>query len=937
MNELLAEHTEQLTVKIIDGETKEPLGTGFFLGRGCILTCRHCIESQGSLRPIMVNHFGNLIAIDQDSVSKPNTHDYALLYTKDYNGPNTLPTFNEALDLEDTCFTFGYTSSYPKGESSTFIFEGNTITENGSKLFKLKDGQAQWGQSGSPVLNLSTGSIIGMIQISRNPDWPIGARILPIQTVLNNEPLALEIVRNTQCAEWEHPSWMLDNEALKLGIGRYDHWLTDNSHKFLFPLLPFMVNEVFVEPNYSIAIYNDLTLSNQNKPKTKIINDAISILKEQKILFIIGRYGCGKTITAKMIHRQLIINGYDTIYLNCIDIAEYISLKELVQDIDQRRLGDQPFYLIVDNYDEINYLQKSKQNKIDDVLMYIVKVSQNRGMHILVNSRYISYTNKDLLDDIVLYLNNIRNLQQVKFIEIEYFTNFQLDKYLDRLSFLWEKHYNRPERLTREIIKRTHKSLIEPSRNPLLLYMLVDSFYKNGVSSIKYIYDRYEEFIDKTIKGKFGNTPYKPIEEIAPIYREFLTDMAIKMTSSYHNYNEPDFETTLFSLSSNEENLWIEHSEVAAIVASTASRMIQEDNLAELKSDRITANSLACYFFENSGTLWRYKDDNVAYYLIAERVFNILEDTLTKQSDGGSSEVIYNTLIDKIKVPLRALWIRMLLYRLNKLSLLEKKTYAEALTRLIKDGLLIKLSDKSIAALTIKKAQIDIFLSILLLQLNNESFYDLPYLLKGIHWHLNAIKIIDDNTFSIIRRFTAGAKITHVKTNRVSYEGFNFDNSQLRDSEFVQVYFENTRFNYCIFSNTTFKLCEFRTVSLDSAKGNLSISHSWLTRLSSKKARGLKLVFNRCFLKDLKFEECDGLRCEMRNCHISGLHVLRSSRIKLYLENCFFDQLKLGGSDGVLEENECRCISKPRFSNYLADKIRHIQTRILVPNSQAND
>ena len=147
-------------------------GTGFFVAPQLILTCAHVVASAN---PETIDVFWQS-QNQQYSASLvkilPEDHvDLALLKlnTPDLNHPciNFESLYPQ---LNDDLFSYGYPQDYPDGDSATFKYEGESFKGN-SPLYKLKGGQANYGASGSPLLNQRTGKVCGILNISRNPTW----------------------------------------------------------------------------------------------------------------------------------------------------------------------------------------------------------------------------------------------------------------------------------------------------------------------------------------------------------------------------------------------------------------------------------------------------------------------------------------------------------------------------------------------------------------------------------------------------------------------------------------------------------------------------------------------------------------------------------------------------------------------------------------------
>jgi ABC-type multidrug transport system fused ATPase/permease subunit len=157
-------------------------GPGFFVAPGLILTCAHVVEAaQPNTKPVQVKWNGqNHTAKIQTCLAKPYP-DLALLCLDLQHHPCAY--LYQEVSLRDPLYSYGYTDKYSNGDSATFEYEGPTDEEQ--TLLKLKEGQACPGLSGAPLLNLRTGAVCGIVKSTRDRSSDLGARAIPISTVLS--------------------------------------------------------------------------------------------------------------------------------------------------------------------------------------------------------------------------------------------------------------------------------------------------------------------------------------------------------------------------------------------------------------------------------------------------------------------------------------------------------------------------------------------------------------------------------------------------------------------------------------------------------------------------------------------------------------------------------------------------------------------------------
>lgn len=169
-------------------------GTGFFVAPQLILTCAHVVKSANHQKINVFWQSQNQQYIASLEKILPEKHlDLAILKlnTPDLNHPciNFESLYPQ---LNDDLFSYGYPQDYPDGDSATFKYEGESFKGN-SPLYKLKGGQANYGASGSPLLNQRTGKVCGILNISRNPNMDLGGRAVPVTIIFAQFPELAEL------------------------------------------------------------------------------------------------------------------------------------------------------------------------------------------------------------------------------------------------------------------------------------------------------------------------------------------------------------------------------------------------------------------------------------------------------------------------------------------------------------------------------------------------------------------------------------------------------------------------------------------------------------------------------------------------------------------------------------------------------------------------
>lgn len=165
-------------VEAKDGEAK---GTGFFVGPGWVLTCQHVVEDY-ERSDIKVHARSGRQEWSREViywVTSETDADLRLLRIDKKDTPNlSLSKKSPSLfaNKQKRYLTFTKNSSYELELER--IFE-----ENSSDYFTIKSAEIIHGDSGSPLVEVETGEVCGVIYWSRNNNELKGGRALTVEAV----------------------------------------------------------------------------------------------------------------------------------------------------------------------------------------------------------------------------------------------------------------------------------------------------------------------------------------------------------------------------------------------------------------------------------------------------------------------------------------------------------------------------------------------------------------------------------------------------------------------------------------------------------------------------------------------------------------------------------------------------------------------------------
>jgi len=165
----------------------DKIGAGFFVAPRLILTCAHLVDNiQIGEHVSIFWHKKEEFKAQLMKVCPPPYPDLALLGVEGIPEDHPCVFFDNETHVGDSLYSIGFPQGYPNGSPSTFALEGNTGGPD--LLLTFKEGEVRPGFSGSPLLNLHSGGICGMIRLTRGEGTLMGGRAIPVSTILEHFP-----------------------------------------------------------------------------------------------------------------------------------------------------------------------------------------------------------------------------------------------------------------------------------------------------------------------------------------------------------------------------------------------------------------------------------------------------------------------------------------------------------------------------------------------------------------------------------------------------------------------------------------------------------------------------------------------------------------------------------------------------------------------------
>jgi hypothetical protein len=416
----ISESLRKAVVAILDDNGKV-FGTGFFVTPdGYILTCYHVIEKFLSAKKVDIRtaEGGKLQATFEEDRSCPDKDiDFAILRVDDSGHFSCLPLGSD-FEVGDEWYSLGYVypSTYDCDSNQGTIFSKPPRLDSDNYDIRLKSElPIRGGFSGSPLLNMNTGKVIGVIKSRPEEEGSWEGFAAPIRDVFCRWPdlemLNLETTKPIETPQ-DTRKVEISKKACNLPIQRsinsmesekakkldYEYYLQSLKTK-LSALIRLPLSRL-LDPKKSVSTF-DLYLET-DKPKAQEIKSEELLLIDRSAV-ILGEPGSGKTyllryLTLKVAENfannaediiPIIIDGkqWGHLYSSLVEFI-YEELKLLVKGIThgliESELSKNKFIIFIDGYDEI-------RKKRDVFKKELIKFITSYEITIVLTSRESNY------------------------------------------------------------------------------------------------------------------------------------------------------------------------------------------------------------------------------------------------------------------------------------------------------------------------------------------------------------------------------------------------------------------------------------------------------------------------------------------------------------------------------------------------------------------
>lgn len=516
---LLDELLQECTVRLnSDGRQ----GSGFFVAPRLILTCAHVVEGSSDVIDVFwASRNQHYTAQIENLISDPNL-DLAILRLDGNELDHPCVYFDQSIPrLNDNLYIFGYpldyAENYSDGDSVTIKYEGKSF-KGSALLLKLKEGQIKEGFSGSPLLNLRTGGVCGIVNISRNTGTDLGGRAVASAQIFEH------IVSFTQGNRQFHQrdirwkkllSKPLNQDNLKLRDVKNRYRLISavrtNIERWLDASLPYEQTKINLSKEMRPKLVRrpgDDRFKMLGKPNSLLPLDTniVEVFQKEAVagrLLILGEPGAGKTVTLLELAKYLVVCAETDINEPIPVLFNLSSWKKqkiedwLVTELESSGYGvsnktawdllkNHQIIPLLDGLDDLNPTEQSKcVSAINKFLS-----GNLQGKYLVVCSRLTEYTRCFP----ALELNNAVCLAPLN--------ENQIEEYLMSIRCL---------ELWKSIKDDTN--LLELAKTPLFLFMLTVAYEKTSPRAwqvltsdkqrYRYLFDSYiEQMLEDTSRKR---------------------------------------------------------------------------------------------------------------------------------------------------------------------------------------------------------------------------------------------------------------------------------------------------------------------------------------------------------------------------------------------------------------------------------------------------
>lgn len=650
------------------------------------------------------------------------------------------------------------------------------------------------------------------------------------------------------------------------------------------------IDRIRVDPDYTIWQIENLKPRDITKNNPSFEIDCKEILRNEKVLFLFGPYGCGKTFLSKYL-LSMINDGYSLFIYSrnlSLDGEDLFS----TEAIDYLIKGYGNLYVFLDSCEDIllneNYAILEKMANLQ---------KQFDNLYFIINLRKLE---GKVLDE--LYTSIEYNLGTSSIIELKYFNKNSIGQWLDLYDTIAREN-GLNINCNYEDIKNANKNLRTSCSIPLILLMMSLSQNNYLSNTTQSWYDLFDNFVQKTIRGKFllekKENYLLTKRNKKKEYITFINKVASRIfIKSQNKLNIEEYDDDDFYLDPNKSNYTISNSDIEDIV-----KKILDENAKS--NDAL--QYLNCYFFEYRNGYWMFKDNNILFFLCAANLCDSLFKILSKIDNNENIDKSVDDFISDFKdYPLHPVVIEFVLDKICSSNKIDDILYL--IEYLFEKNYIINIPVKEEFKINYDKIKMDVFLSILFIHFNKE-YRKINHYFKRISQYYSFVKLLNEDLASIIRRYFRNLYIIDAEFRRINFKGYNFTHSKFKNVKFIQCKIKDTLLNGNSYEGVLFDMCFIND-------NNIKISSG-------------KVKFKTCELRKITIELMDNISLQFDNCIIDNVRIINSTNLRSYifLNCCDVRQF-------VIEQGKIDFYNN--YSN-IRHNIRLANVRVAIVENNSND
>lgn len=660
------------------------------------------------------------------------------------------------------------------------------------------------------------------------------------------------------------------------------------------------VKDAFVDECFECYLYD----SGLNIIETKPINlkKIVELAEKNNLLFIEGKYGTGKTVLSIRIQLEL-MKLYKTLFYNVEDFIEKKENLELLKKMTSR------CFVIVDGIDKL--IDVKMDTKFLDVLCEKIREVSKANPYIsfIINSReyyHIDSTNNIDNERISLYVTFILQRDNMYVIRTNGF--LQKDKY-EKFFKNINPNFDNYKSLTATTIKQWHKKSPLSCQLPLFAYAIGTYYYDRQkrehrlTKELSLLPDNkmliYEEFVKKTIKGRFREESINGTinNSLYNQYELVLRKVAISMIHEMRENIDYKEDVSQSQELSAQEIYAINVKQFDIEIQHQIGEIVRESSQNEV----ILSDAINNYFFnifrsnDNTSLMVRFSDINVMCCFAAAYVYEAIIK-IVEFKGGRELEEEFGKIMNELGVV--ELQPQVMDFLMCKISVLGKNERDVLLTNILN---CIEIYNQT-QAVSRENVKAMLVLYIVFIKFYRRSykevdalnlfktFYRLCMTAKSLN--INGIHKKDKHRY-LAERYFMDCSFIDCQFKRMNYKYYNFSKSIFVDSSFEQCNFLENEFIDARIKKCNFKLCTIKT--------------KFEEVVIDEKVKIENSIINSVVFERMTTNDNDGI-ISLIGCTVLNLVIcdIKSKRIKIIFENCILSDITISGCKGILVEiNEC--------------------------------